>query len=305
MVGPGFADWQWFLRIVERGSLSAAARDLGQTPAALSLALKRLETQLGARLFQRSTRRLTLTPEGEIWYRSAHAAQDALASGLDELAAQRGELSGPLRLSVPSDFGRQYVLDWVEEFVARHPGVVPMLTLRDRVDDLVAESLDLALRYGPPRETGLIATPLVADNRRIAVASPDYWSRHPLPAHPQELLGHACLAFALRDAVHVSWRFNRDDEATTVSMRPSRYANDGAVVSEWARRGCGVAYKSRLDVAGDLAAGRLVAALSDWQGEPAPLYLVRSGGRLLSPRVRAFWDFCLGKAAGLSRGDSP
>ncbi|TJZ78990.1 LysR family transcriptional regulator [Chitiniphilus eburneus] len=299
MIGPGFADWQWFLRIVERSSLSAAARDLGQTPAALSLALKRLETQLGARLFQRSTRRLTLTPEGEIWYRSAQAAQDALTSGLDELAGQRGELSGPLRLSMPSDFGRQFVLDWVEEFVAGHPAVVPMLTLSDRVDDLVAESLDIALRYGPMREAGLIAVPLVAGNCRVAVASPDYWARHGLPQTPQQLAGHACLAFALRDAVHVSWRFQRGDDVVALSLRPSRYAADGAVVSDWARRGCGVAYKSRLDVARDLATGRLVAALPDWRGEAAPLFLVRSGGRLLSPRVRAFWDFCLDKAAAL------
>ncbi|WP_035059464.1 LysR family transcriptional regulator [Andreprevotia chitinilytica] len=287
--------WDWFLRIVERGSISAAARDLNQTPAALSIALKRLEAQLGARLFQRSTRRLTLTVEGDIWYRSARAAQDALNAGLDELAGSRGELAGTLRISAPSDFGRQYVLGWLDEFCRLHPGIVPIVALSDRVDDLIADSLDIALRAGAPKDANVIATPLAPDNNRILVASPDYWARRGMPQTPAELAQHTCLAYSIRDTPHVSWRFVRGSEIETVTIMPARHANDGAVVSEWARQGWGVAYKSRLDVAGDLATGRLVAALTDWAGEASPLYLVRSGSRQVLPRVRAFWDFCLAK----------
>ncbi|SMC18667.1 DNA-binding transcriptional regulator, LysR family [Andreprevotia lacus DSM 23236] len=285
--------WDWFLRIVERGSISGAARDLDQTPAALSMALKRLEGQLGVQLFQRSTRKLTLTHEGEIWYRSTRAAQDALAQGLDELAGARGELAGPLRIAAPSDFGRQFVLDWLDGFCRLHPAIVPSLVLADRVDDLVADSLDLAVRAGIPQDANLIATALAPDNRRVLVASPAYWAQHGMPRHPDELAAHHCLAFSIRDTPHVSWRFAQGDVTTTVQVRPRRYCNDGAVVSDWARRGWGVAYKSRLDVANDLAAGRLVAALPDWLGEPTPLYLVRNGSRHALPRVLAFRDYCL------------
>lgn len=291
-------NWDWFLRIVERGSISAAARDLNQSPAALSIALKRLETQLGVRLFQRSTRQLSLTNEGDIWYRSARAAQAALDQGREALREVKGELAGPLRLSAPSDFGRQYVLDWVDEFVARHPAVEPALTLSDAIDNLVADSIDLAFRYGQPRDAAMVATVLVPDNRRIVVASPGYWSRRPPPRHPAELAEHDCLAFSIRDTPHTAWQFGDDDSRFRVQVQPRRHSNDGALVSEWARRGWGVAYKSRLDVASDLAAGQLVAALEDWQTEPTPLYLVRHGGRLLPARLRAFWDFCVDKMAG-------
>ncbi|MBM3117149.1 LysR family transcriptional regulator [Jeongeupia naejangsanensis] len=286
--------WDWFLRIVERGSLSGAARDLNQTPAALSVALKRLEAQLGVRLFLRSTRQLSLTAEGEIWYRSALAAQQALDAGRDALAAHRGELVGPLRISAPSDFGRQFVVDWLDAFCGQHPGIVPWLTLSDRVDDLVADSIDLAFRAGE-QDGSVIATPLTPDNRRVLVASPAYWDRHGRPDSPAGLSGHACLAFSIRDSAHVSWRFHRDGQTESVQVAPVRHANDGAIVSEWARRGWGVAYKSRLDVANDLAAGRLAQALADWQGEPTPMYIVRPGARQLLPRVRAFRDFCLGQ----------
>ncbi|BCL77406.1 LysR family transcriptional regulator [Jeongeupia sp. HS-3] len=289
--------WDWFLRIVERGSLSGAARDLNQTPAALSVALKRLEAQLGARLFLRSTRQLSLTAEGEIWYRSALAAQQALDAGRDALAAHRGELVGPLRVSAPSDFGRCFVLDWLDEFCAQHPAVVPHLLLSDRVDDLVAGSIDLAFRSGEQQDGAVIATPLAPDSRRVLVASPAYWARHGMPETPAGLAGHRCLAFCIRDSAHVGWRFCRADGAgaETVVIRPARYANDGAIVREWALRGYGIAYKSELDVADDLAAGRLTTALPDWLGEPTPLYLVRPGGRQLPPRVRAFHDFCVAK----------
>ncbi|AOY01474.1 LysR family transcriptional regulator [Jeongeupia sp. USM3] len=288
--------WDWFLRIVERGSLSGAARDLNQTPAALSVALKRLEAQLGARLFLRSTRQLSLTAEGEIWYRSALAAQQALDAGRDALAAHRGELAGPLRISAPSDFGRRFVFDWLDEFCAMHPAVVPHLRLSDRVDDLVAGSIDLAFRAGTQQDGSVIATPLAPDSRRVLVASPAYWARHGMPDTPADLARHRCLAFSIRDSAHVVWRFCLADGGdTSVPIRPARYANDGAVVREWALRGDGVAYKSALDVADDLAAGRLVAALPDWLGEPTPLYLVRPGGRQPTPRVRAFHDFCLGR----------
>ncbi|KAF0813771.1 HTH-type transcriptional regulator DmlR [Andreprevotia sp. IGB-42] len=303
--------WDWFLRIVERGSLSAAARDLNQTPSALSIALKRLEAQLGARLFQRSTRKLTLTAEGDIWYRSARAAQDAINLGLDELAGSRGELAGPLRIAASSDFGRQFVLDWLDAFCRLHPAIVPSVSLSDRVDDLIADSIDLAIRAGHPQDGNVIATPLAPHNRRVLVASPAYWQSHGMPHTPQDLTTHACLAFSIRDTPHVSWRFERSGEAdglpdgernvehSSVTIRPVRSSNDGAVVSEWARRGWGIAYKSQLDAANDLAAGRLLAALSDWQGEATPLYLVRSGGRHALPRVLAFRDFCLARMQAL------
>ncbi|XZG71368.1 LysR family transcriptional regulator [Chitinibacteraceae bacterium HSL-7] len=285
-------NWGWFLRIAERGSISAAARELNLSPAALSMALKRLEGQLGVQLFQRSTRQLALTSEGEVWYRSASAAQQALDAGLDALRHRHGALAGPLRIAAPIDFGRQFVLDWIDAFVAQHPQVEPSLQLSDSMDDLIAGSIDVALRYGKPQDSALVAIALAPRNRRCIVASPAYWAVHGQPAVPEDLVGHPCLAFVLKDAPHTVWRFERDEEVQEVRVAPVRTSNDGAVVAEWARRGYGVACKSTLDVASDLKAGRLVQALSDWQCEAAPLYVVRHGGRLQPARVRAFISFC-------------
>jgi len=284
--------WQWFQRIVERGSISAAARDLDVTVAALSQMLKREEQQLGVRLFQRTTRKLTITYEGEVWYRTTVAAQAALDEGFNCINQSRVELAGPLRIAAPSDFGRTRLMSWLADFTSLYPHVVPIIQIHDSTDDLIADSIDLAIRYGDPQEPSLIVRSLYPDNRRVIAASSDYWARHGKPTHPTELAQHACLAFSIRDRPHVRWVFTKGSETLEIKITPSRLSNDGAIVGAWSRQGSGIMYRSLLDLQDDLDAGRLQSALDDWIGEPCPMYLARPGNRLCPSRVQAFWSFC-------------
>jgi len=288
--------WEWFQRIVERASISAAASDLDITAAALSQMLKREERLLGVRLFQRTTRKLTLTHEGNLWYRATIAAQAALDQGLEQLHQSHGELVGSLRIAAPSDFGRTRLMNWLSDFCKLYPQVIPIIQIYDKTEDLIAESIDLALRYGMPQEPNLIAHPLYPENRRVIVAAPEYWMRHGKPAHPSELVQYDCLAFNIRDRPHVYWSFKKGAESLGVNIKPSRLSNDGAVVGVWSCAGYGVMYRSYLDVQDSLNSGQLELALEDWQGEDCPMYLVRPGNRLWPARVRAFWSFCTQQA---------
>ena len=162
-----FDDLQLFVCTADLGSLSAAARRLDISPAVASAALKRLEQQLQARLFNRSTRSLRLTPEGELFLGNARLALQSLDEGRQQLAGSKVGISGPLQLSAPSDFGRNTLLPWLDEFQQAHPQVQLRLLLGDRVADLFREPVDIALRYGAPEDSSLVALPVAAANRRV------------------------------------------------------------------------------------------------------------------------------------------
>lgn len=290
------APLQLFIAAAEAGSFSAAARrlDLGAVQASATIA--RLERELGVRLFERSTRRLRLTEAGEQWLPHARQLLAAWESGQAALRdAAQGErpLSGRLRVSLPSDLGRQHLWRWMEDFIATEPpapggGALRLeVRLSDRVADLVQEPVDYAVRYGEPPDSSLVALPLAPDNRRVLCASPAYLARHGHPQAPEDLRGHDCLRYVLGDSLHARWRFEAaDGTATAVEARGSRIADDGGLVREWAVAGLGLAYKSALDVADDLAAGRLVALLPGWRGEAAPLHWMAVGRHRLTPALR-------------------
>ncbi|HEU4406024.1 MAG TPA: LysR family transcriptional regulator [Polyangiaceae bacterium] len=289
-----------FVATAEAGGLSAAARRLGLTPAAASASLKRLEAELGAPLFVRSTRSLRLTPEGERFLRHARRALQLLHEGREAVARGRDAPGGTLRLSAPSDLGRRHLLAWLEEFLAGRPGLRLRLHLSDRLAGLHREPIDVALRYGEPRDSALVALPVAPDNRRVLCASPDYLARFGAPRSPDELARHNCLSFVLGEGLHDRWRFARDGREVAVAVRGDRAADDSDVVRRWALAGRGVAYKSALDVAQDLRAGALVALCREWQGEPAPLYLACADRRQLSPAVKRLREFLVGRCAALA-----
>lgn len=286
---------QLFVAVAEAGSFSAAARRLDIGPVQASATIARLERELGVRLFERSTRRLRLTEAGEQWL--PHARQ-VLASWDDGQAALRDAggaaqpLSGRLRVSLPSDIGRQHLWRWIEDFVAAEaaggtPALQLELRLSDRVADLVQQPVEFAVRYGEPPDSGLVALPLAPGNRRVLCASPAYVARHGQPATPGELRAHNCLRFVLGESLHGRWRLaSPEGGVTAVEVTGDRMADDGGMVRAWALAGLGIAYKSRLDVADDLAAGRLVALLPQWQGETAPLHWMAVGRHKLTPALR-------------------
>jgi len=292
-------DFELFLLVADYGSLSAAARRLDITPAAASVALKRLEAEVGVQLFRRSTRSLRLTDEGQVFLEHCRQAMQLLADGRAAALTGSAALRGVLQLSIPSDFGRNVMLGWLDDFQALHPELTLRLLLSDRKADIFRQPVDLAFRYGKLPDSSLVALPVAPDNRRVLVASPAYLERHGAPAHPDELVGHNCLCFLLGEQVHDRWRFFRDGQELSVQVRGNRISDDGDVARRWALAGQGIAYKSGLDVAADLQAGRLLRLCPEFTGEPAPLHLLCADRRQISPVVRALREFVTGRCTQL------
>jgi DNA-binding transcriptional LysR family regulator len=294
-------DLEIFVRTVDTGSLSATARGLDLTPAAASAALKRLEEELQAPLFVRSTRSLRLTREGEVFLAHCRPALAALRDAQLELASGRQQVRGMLQLAAPSDFGRNLLLPWLEAFQQLHPGIQYRLHLSDRVTNVYSDLVDAAFRQGDPPDSSMLALPVDLTNRRVLCASPTYLEKHGTPDTPQALAQHTCLCFMLGEDVYDRWRFWRDGEEQAVRVGGGNIANDGDVVRLWALAGRGVIYKSGLDVAADLAAGRLVALCTEWQTEASPIHMVLPGRRQLTPGLRLLREFIGERCAALAR----
>jgi DNA-binding transcriptional LysR family regulator len=288
-----------FVRAADAGSLSAAARQLDLTPAAASAAVKRIEAELGAPVFVRSTRSLRLTHAGEAFLRHCRQGLQAIADGRDAVHSGGAAVRGVLQISLPSDFGRNVALPWLDEFLALHPQVQLRLDISDRIADVFRQPVDIALRYGTPPDSSLVALPVAPENRRVLCGSPDYVARQGAPRSPAELAGHNCLCFMAGEHIHDRWRFFRDERETSIQVRGNRVAVDGDAVRLWAVAGHGVAYKSSLDVAQDLRAGRLLRLCPEWAGEPAPLNLMLPGRSQLGPAVQALRTFLAARCAAL------
>ncbi len=280
-----------FIHTAESGSFSAAARRLHMTPAFASAAIKRLEDTLGVRLFERSTRRLRLNEAGERYLPYAVEAVHALKAGESTLLdhADSGVLSGSLRIAMPSDLGRSYLMTWLDAYLQQIGSTVPISALKmelrvsDRLADLLEQPIDVAIRYGVPADSGFIALPLAPQNRRVLCAAPEYLARFGVPRSLADLTNHNCLRFMLADRVYSRWRFDGIDGKHVVEVQGDRIADDADIVRRWAVAGLGIAYKSHLDVVDDLKMGRLQRILPDIQGEHVPLVmLVVSRNRLTS-----------------------
>lgn len=284
-------DLRVFLSAVDNGSLSAAARHLDSTPAATSVALKRLELELGTRLLARSTRSSRLTPDGERYLQYARNVIEQVEAGHNAVAHGHKMIGGAVSLSVPSDLGRHALLEWLDEFQAQHPDVSLQVRVGDHVSDLFRTPISLAIRYGVPEDSTLVALPLAPHNRRVLCASPAYFAHHGRPDKLSDLLKHNCLRLTLSDTLHTRWSFFRGHELHALNVSGNRSSDDGELVRRWALAGLGIAYKSRLDVLNDLRIGRLEAVLTEFDGEEAPLHLVSAHRTMLSPTVNALRDF--------------
>ncbi|WP_321960421.1 LysR family transcriptional regulator [Paraburkholderia sp. J7] len=279
-----------FISAADNGSLSAAARQLDLTPAVASAGLKRLETELGTRLLARSTRSLRLTPDGERYLDYARGVMEQVEAGQNAVAHGRKMIGGSVSLSIPSDLGRNVLAPWLDDFQTQHPAVSFQVHIGDSVTDMFRSPVAVAVRYGVPEDSSLVALPLAPENRRVLCAAPGYFVRHGKPATPADLSRHNCLRFALSDTLHDRWTFYRGDDASVVAVHGNRSSDDGELVRRWAVAGHGLAYKSRLDVLADIKAGRLETALDAYQGEGAPLHLVCAHRTMLSPTVNALRD---------------
>ena len=296
-----FDDLQLFVHAADLGSLSAAARVMDMSPAVASAALKRIEALLGARLLARSTRSLRLTAEGEGFLEYARTALASLDEGRRLLARGQDQVSGVLQLSAPSDFGRNLLLPRLDEFQREHPQLTVRLLLGDRIADLFRQPVDIALRYGEPEDSSLVALPVAPDNRRVLCASPDYLARKGEPRQLEQLLQHNCLLYMLGTRVHDHWQFNDGKRELGLTVSGNRFSDDADVVRLWAVAGQGIAYKSWLDVAGDVQSGRLKVLLPGLMCERAPLNLLCGHRAQLSKPVRLLRDMLSERCAMLSK----
>ncbi|WP_423594530.1 LysR family transcriptional regulator [Roseateles sp. MS654] len=307
------AELRLLVECARGGSLTAASRQMGITPAAASAMLKKLETRLGVRLAERSTRALRLTGAGERLRDYAQRALELLEEGValasegeDGGGQDRGAtaLRGRIRLSAPSDLTRRIVLPLLDDFLDRHPGVELQLNVGDALLDVVRDEVDLALRYGELADSRLVARKLHA-GRRVLVASPDYLRRHGRPSHPDELLAHECIRFKIGDRLERTWAFWRRDAMQAapmeVAVQGRRAADDGGIAHQWALEGRGLTYKSDLDIRDSLASGALVDVLPDWVGRPMPLHALMPSQRFLPQRLKALVEHL---AEGLRRSAS-
>lgn len=284
-----------FARVVQEGSLSRAARSLDLTPSGVSKLLSRLEGRLGARLLLRTTRAVTLTDEGEAYYRAALAILRDLDDA--EHAASGGAVRGRLRVSASLPFGTLFVAPAVPEFLARNPGLSIDLSLSDTIVDLLAERVDVAIRVGDLPDSALVARRL-ATTRRVVCASPAYLARRGTPATPADLAGHDCLCFTFRPSPGF-WPFQIDGQAVQVPVTGGLRIDNGETARQMALLGAGIARLGRFHVAADLAAGRLVALLEDHNGgDIETIHALHVGGGPVPHRVRAFVDFLAERVRG-------
>lgn len=273
-----------FERIAHAGSLSAASRALRVSPAGVSKRLTDLEARMGVRLFHRSTRGLALTEEGTAVLAQARSLLDCAEALETKFSDQAERISGLLRVSAPSRFGERYVVPAVQSFLTNHPSAEISLHLTDRHQDLITEGLDLTVRVGSSPDSSYIVRKL-AISRRIVCASPDYLARRGRPSRPEELEDHDCLVLEDKDL----WRFRHDGRERRVRVRPRVRSRDSDVVSELCRRGLGIALKSLWDVYEDIAVGRLVTLMSEYEVEDEGMICILLPCRnFVPPKVRAF-----------------
>jgi DNA-binding transcriptional LysR family regulator len=276
-----------FVRVVATGSLSAAAREMGLALSVVSKRLATLERRTAARLVARNTRRLSLTEEGQGLYEHAQRILAEVDEAEAALTRGRANPSGVLRVSAPFSLGRAHVSPVCRDLVRAYPKLSIELNLTDKLVDMIEHGIDVAVRIGEPKDSGLVMRKLL-DNYRIIVAAPDYLDRHGTPRSPAELQHYECLSYR---GVGARWRLVGPAGQTADVRATSRLRCDnGEVAYDWALAGCGLVMKSWVDVASDLSTGRVIRVLPEWRSEPTPICALFSSSRQLPTRVHIFLE---------------
>lgn len=287
-----------FVCTVDTGGFSAAARELNLTPSAISKLVTRLEDRLGTRLLQRTTRRLHLTLEGEIFYQRARR----ILVDMDEAEAEVLQLAsrpqGLLRLHCGSAFGMHQLTPAIPDFLERHPGVHLDITINDQAPDAVEEGIDLAIRIGQLDESSMVAR-RICNLERVICAAPSYLAKYGTPRTPDDLHQHNCLWITSLPVLR-RWPFDTDEGIRVVHIDGNVVANNAETVLQLSVAGVGIARLTDVVVGDAIQRGELVQILSDWHHvEPVPLYATYPSGRHLSPKVRVMVDFLVERFSGV------
>jgi DNA-binding transcriptional LysR family regulator len=281
------SDMEVFVRTVRTGSLSAAARTLKVTPAAVSYRLAKLESSLGTRLLHRTTRRLTLTEDGVSYLREAEHMLSEVER-FEAAVSRRDEIpQGTLKVTVPSSFGRQHIASAIPRFLKRYPLVRLHLIMSDDMIDIMGEGIDIAIRICELSDSELIARKLAPD-RRVVCASPEYLEKHGTPSRPQDLINHNCLVLPQQPY----WSFNGPQGLERIRVTGNFACNNGEAIREAAISGLGIALKATWDVATAIKTGRLTTILDDYPiASDTSVWAIYPSRRNLPAKVSAFIDF--------------
>lgn len=286
-------DLDLFVRTADSGSITRAAEQLDITTAAASAGLKRLEKSLRVQLFIRSTRQLRITSEGERFLVYCREALSNLEDGRASIHSSAGKVTGNLRVSAPSDLGRNVLLGWIDEIMDQHPDLSINLLLGDSNADFYLDRVDLAIRYGEQQDSSMVSFKL-ANVDRIICASPAYLKTAGTPVTPEDLRQHNCLLYQISNRTYDTWTFSQPGETKvgTIKIRVAgnRSTNDADLVRRWAVAGKGIAFKSKLDMFEDLSAGRVVPLLTDYPSPTGELNLLTPDRKQITPAVLMLRD---------------
>jgi LysR family transcriptional activator of dmlA len=288
------ADLGFFSVLASAGSLSAAARELGITTPAVSKHLALMESRVGVALLNRTTRRMSLTPEGEVYLQHARRILGEIDDMEELLGVSRSTPTGLLRVNATLGFGRSHVAPLISRFVRKHPQVEVQLQLSVNPPPLTDDAFDVCIRFGAPPDSRMIARQ-IAPNRRLLCASPSYLARHGVPKVPHDLTKHNCIGIRQGEEAYGVWRLSSGRGKTVTSeavkTRGNLATNDGEIAVNWALDGHGILMRAEWDIERYLRNGRLVQVLPQYFTPDASIHAVYPQRHQLAARVRAFVDF--------------
>ena len=281
-----------FVRVVEHESFSSAARALKLTPSAVSKLIGRLEDRLGARLLNRTTRRLSMTEEGHAFYQRCVPILSAIDEAEMAVTELHAEPRGLLKVNASTAFGQFHIQPLIPKFLERHPDLRIQLTLSDSLVNLVEEEVDVAIRIADMPDSTLIAKKLSAVHRTVA-AAPSYIEKFGIPKSPEDLKNHNCLTLSFETSLN-QWEFKGSDGPQRIRVRGSFETNNAAALYEAGLAGLGLFRAANFVVGSDFKEGRLIPVLEDYEMiNQVNIYAVYPHSKHLSPKVRAFVDLMI------------
>ncbi|WP_026318830.1 LysR family transcriptional regulator [Amorphus coralli] len=288
MYRPGLTDLEAVLAIGRRGSFRAAALDLGMSTTALSNAIGKLEKELGVRLFNRTTRSVSLTDAGRRFVDQVGPPLQDIREAMNGVRAQQAIPSGTIRINTFATAAREILSPLVLEFLRRHPQVHVDIVTEGRLVDIVAEGFDLGIRSGDLVPSDMIAVPLGQPQRHAVVGSPGYFERHDRPRVPPDLVGHRCIRVRLPNGALYRWQFRKGGQSAQIDVDGPITLDEASLARIAVLEGTGLGYFIEANVRADIEAGRLVRVLEDWTPPLAPLALYYPGRRNPSAALKAF-----------------
>lgn len=281
---------RFFVSLAQKRSISGAAQELDLSPPAATKRLAQIEGQMGVKLVNRTTRRISLTPEGEIYLEYAQSILSKIEEMQDVIRNHSGAPAGQLNIHAPLGFGRKYIAPLVSEFVNTYPNLAVRLTLSDKHVSPPDDATDIAIRFGDVPDSRLIARK-IAPNRRFISASPRYLDKVGRPVVPQDLSNHQAIALRQNDETASLWRLTKDDQTQAIRVPVKLSTNDGHVALQWAIEGHGLLMRAQWDLAKHLRSGELELVLPEYETPAADIYAVYLQKARLATRISLFLDY--------------